>query len=62
VAKARSKKEDLEKVKVAYIFPASLKRKLSELATAERRSVNAQIIVLLETAIEQHFKKPEVVS
>jgi len=58
VAKTRAKKEEPEKVKVAWIIPTALKQKLSELALAERRSVNAQLIVLLETAI--HLKESEV--
>lgn len=41
-------------------LPAGLKDHLSELALANGRSVNAQVIALLESAIELEAKEREV--
>jgi len=59
---AKSKAEKEAWVKVAYKIPVALKQKLSEIALAERRSINGQVTFLLESAVEKYSKQPEVSS
>ena len=57
--KTRRKNEEL--VKVGYRLPARLKNAVEEKAVSERRSVNDQVIVLLEkgmSVLEKADGKP----
>ena len=49
----RHRRDNEERVKVTHDLPVSLRQKLKEIAIAERRSLNDQLIVLLEKAIER---------
>lgn len=42
-----------EKVKITMPLPKALKQEVEELAVKERRSMNDQIIVLLEIAMQK---------
>ena len=46
------KPENEELVKVGYRIPANLKKGIEALAIKERRSVNDQVIVIFEKALE----------
>lgn len=41
----------MEEVKITLRLPVNVHRQLSELAASERRSLNAQIVTMLEKAL-----------